>query len=120
MDEICGTGISNFLIDGFPRNWDNFHGWERMMSQSTNLVFVLNLEAPSDLCVDRCLHRCDGSGRTDDNMECLEKRLVNFTNDTLPVLNHYRELGLLRTVNGANSPSQVCSINKCENQILIR
>jgi UMP-CMP kinase len=32
-----------FLIDGFPRNNDNFDGWMRAMSQETRLVATINL-----------------------------------------------------------------------------
>ena len=35
---------NNFLIDGFPRNQDNFHGWNEEMEDKTNLQFVLFFE----------------------------------------------------------------------------
>jgi len=32
-----------FLIDGFPRNNDNFDGWMRTMSQESRLIATINL-----------------------------------------------------------------------------
>ncbi|CAL8070219.1 unnamed protein product [Orchesella dallaii] len=107
MDEICSKGTWNFLIDGFPRNWNNVHGWEAAMSESVNLVFVLYLDAPEDVCIERCLLRSDGSGRTDDNLSCLKKRISTFTNDTIPIVNYYKEKGVVKSVDASKSPEQV-------------
>lgn len=30
-----------FLIDGFPRNLDNFQGWEAVVGESVDIKFVL-------------------------------------------------------------------------------
>ncbi|ODM89269.1 UMP-CMP kinase [Orchesella cincta] len=107
MDEICAKGTWNFLIDGFPRNWNNVHGWETAMTDSVNLAFVLYLDAPEELCIERCLLRTDGSGRTDDNLDCLKKRIVTFTNDTIPIINYYMEKGVVKKVDASKSAEQV-------------
>lgn len=57
-----------FLVDGFPRNYNNLDGWEKTMANKTKLHFVLYLSAPLDICVGRCLNRAQG--RTDDNKVC--------------------------------------------------
>jgi len=110
MDEICTKGTWNFLIDGFPRNWNNVHGWETTMSESVNLAFVLYLDAPEHVCIERCLLRSDGSGRTDDNLDCLKKRISTFTNDTIPIINYYVGKGLVKSVDASRSPDQVFNI----------
>ena len=33
-----------FLIDGFPRNNDNYEGWLRVMGEDTDMKFVLFLD----------------------------------------------------------------------------
>ena len=54
-----------FLVDGFPRNQDNLEGWQREMGEKADVLFVLVLNTPVEVCVQRCLNR--GQGRIDDN-----------------------------------------------------
>jgi UMP-CMP kinase len=43
------SGSNKFLIDGFPRNKDNFDGWDRQMSANVNLLFVLFFDCPQEV-----------------------------------------------------------------------
>ncbi|KAG9508911.1 2',5'-phosphodiesterase 12, partial [Fragariocoptes setiger] len=106
MNESTGSG--KFLIDGFPRNEDNLSGWTRNMSDKVDVKFVLFLDCPHDACVQRCLSRGEqGSNRSDDNEASLRKRLETFVNDTMPIVEHYRGLNLLKMVDGDRSPDKV-------------
>ncbi|VVC99085.1 unnamed protein product [Leptidea sinapis] len=106
---------NRFLIDGFPRNKDNLDGWQRVMSDKTKLLFVLFFECSRELCTSRCLGRgAAGSGRSDDNLESLQKRFNTYMNDTLPIINHYDKLGMVRRVNAESAPSEVFEhVKKC-------
>lgn len=100
----------HFLIDGFPRSDDNLRGWNREMSTEVNLQFVLYFECPEDVCVQRCLKRGSaGSGRSDDNMESLKKRFNTYVNDTMPIIEHYQALNLLRKVNANREADEIFS-----------
>lgn len=102
------SGNKRFLIDGFPRNKDNLDGWERVMSDKTKLLFVLFFECSRDKCTERCLGRgAAGSGRTDDNLESLQKRFNTYLNDTMPIIDHYDQLSLVKRINAENSPHEV-------------
>ncbi|CAI4221420.1 unnamed protein product [Auanema sp. JU1783] len=94
-----------FLVDGFPRNQDNLEGWERQMQGKVDVKFVLFLSCPVNTCIDRCLHR--GEGRTDDNEESLRKRVTTYNTQTLPIIEHYTGLGLVRQVPSTESPEKV-------------
>lgn len=97
-----------FLIDGFPRNEDNLQGWTRELGDKVDVKFVLFLDCPHDVCVQRCLQRGQqGSGRTDDNEVSLRKRLVTFTQDTMPIVEHYAKYNLLKKIDATRSPSEV-------------
>jgi len=99
---------NHFLIDGFPRNQNNLEGWTKQMGNKVNVHFVLFLEAPEDVCVNRCLQRGQaGSGRSDDNPDSLKKRVVTYNNDTMPIINHFNELNLVRKVDAAKNPEEV-------------
>jgi len=94
-----------FLVDGFPRNQDNLDGWQREMSDKVKVHFVLYLTAPLTICVDRCLNR--GQNRTDDNQESMQKRITTYNNQTLPIINHYAAINLVREILGTAEPDQV-------------
>ncbi|XP_028176883.1 UMP-CMP kinase-like [Ostrinia nubilalis] len=102
------SGKSRFLIDGFPRNKDNLEGWTRVMSDKTKLLFVLFFECSQDLCTERCLGRgAAGSGRSDDNLDSLKKRFNTYLNDTMPIIDHYDQKGLVRKINAEVAPKKV-------------
>ncbi|KAJ1348335.1 hypothetical protein KIN20_003613 [Parelaphostrongylus tenuis] len=94
-----------FLIDGFPRNQNNLEGWQRQMEGKVDVKFVLFLSCRVDVCIQRCLHR--GEGRTDDNEESLRKRIETYNNQTLPIIEHYEKLGLVREVPSEKNPEEV-------------
>ena len=48
-----------------------------------------------------------GERKDDDNIETFRTRLDEFNTKTMPVLNHYRDLGLLITINGSQSREAV-------------
>jgi adenylate kinase len=49
----------------------------------------------------------DRGKRYDDNHQAIELRLVKFKNKTLPVIETYRKLGLLKEVDGSAAPEAV-------------
>jgi len=102
---IASGGAPGFLIDGFPRNEDNLSGWNREMGSKTNLQFVLFLTCPEELCTQRCLKR--GQGRTDDNEESLRKRIHTYGSQTLPIIQHYEKMNLVRQIDTSSEPDAV-------------
>lgn len=110
LDLLEKKSRGKFLIDGFPRNEDNLQGWTRQLGDKVELMFVLFLDCPHDVCIQRCLTRGQmGSNRSDDNEESLRKRLVTYTNDTMPIIEHYRKLNLLKKIDATKEPNQVYS-----------
>lgn len=98
----------NFLIDGFPRNQDNLQGWQREMSDKANVKFVLFFKVEPDTGIERAIKRGQqGSGRTDDNLESLKLRIITYTNDTMPIVDHYDKQNLVRVVDGSPSVDKV-------------
>ncbi|KRT78843.1 hypothetical protein AMK59_7303 [Oryctes borbonicus] len=98
----------SFLIDGFPRNQDNFDGWKRRMSEKVDLLFVLFFDCPLEICTERCLRRgAEGSGRADDNVESLKKRFNTYQQETKPVIDYYSSLNLVKRIDATNNAIQV-------------
>ena len=58
--------------------------------------------------MNRCLQRgAAGSGRSDDNEETLKKRFQSYVKDTMPIIDYYEALGLVRKIDASQSPDQV-------------
>jgi adenylate kinase len=79
---------SHLLIDGFPRTVgqvpdleDAFTFFER------GHVDIINLETPEEVVRERMMSRA----REDDTNESIEERLRWYREDTLPVLDYYRD-----------------------------
>jgi UMP-CMP kinase len=51
--EKAGWASKKFLVDGFPRNQDNYDGWQEVMGEITDVKFVLFLECAEKTMIDR-------------------------------------------------------------------
>ena len=53
---------------------------------------MLNYECPDEVLTSRLIERGKSSGRVDDNIESIKKRLTLFHEKTSPVVEHYNEI----------------------------
>merc|ERR1711991_189621 len=83
-----------FLIDGFPRNQDNYDGWEKQAKEETDLIGVLLFECSEGEMEKRICERGKSSNRVDDNIESIKKRIVTFKKQSVPIVDYYREKGI--------------------------
>lgn len=90
---VHGTSLI-FLVDGFPRNFDNLEGWIRCMaSKGVATVWgVLNYHCPLEELERRILNRAKDSGRSDDNLQSARKRFATFERETVPVVDTLRRV----------------------------
>jgi len=101
------TSSHRFLIDGFPRNFDNVQGWMTHMTSVCDIESVIFLDCPQEELEKRLLHRGKTSGRTDDNIDSARKRFSTFHSETMPVVLHYEKEGLLVRVSGKQTREEV-------------
>ena len=53
------SGKNKFLVDGFPRNEDNYTGWEKYMGERSRVGLVLFFECPEEVSnFHICTHTC--------------------------------------------------------------
>ncbi|XP_075239298.1 UMP-CMP kinase-like [Convolutriloba macropyga] len=96
-----------FLIDGFPRNKDNYDGWNKQMEKVAKVHGVLFFNISDEVATDRCLSRgAGGSGRTDDNVESIKKRL-NTYKDTATVIEQYRQQDIVSEFKGEATVDEI-------------
>jgi adenylate kinase family enzyme len=99
-----------YLVDGFPRNYDNLEGWNRFMSmpmennnsndnddqyqhqRRTSVWGVLLFTCPLPILEQRILSRAQTSGRSDDNIISAQKRFHTFQEQTMPVVEMLRQV----------------------------
>jgi UMP-CMP kinase len=79
-----------FLIDGFPRNVAQGIAFEDQISACSALLFF---DCPEEILINRLLKRSETSGRDDDNLDSIRKRLVTYNRETMPVFDHYQISG---------------------------
>lgn len=92
----------NFLVDGFPRNMDNYRGWKEVENKF-NVRNVFFIECNEHKLIERLTKRGLTSGRSDDNSESIKKRFITFHNETMPIIDIFRKMNKLITISGDDS-----------------
>ena len=85
-DDGAGYGSRIFLVDGFPRNYDNVRGWMECMPSHASVLGALVYDCPMEELERRILGRAETSGRSDDNLESARRRFDTFRAQTVPVV----------------------------------
>ena len=96
-DEFKNFKGKKVLLDGFPRNQENIDVWDKTMNDVCVLKGVLYLEASKETMKTRMLGR--NEGRADDNEATMVKRIENFFNETVKVVEPYEKKGLVHKIN---------------------
>ena len=92
-----------------------WHGEEQSVIETTKnsghpLKVVLYIEINEDEIYRRmnmAYNLGDRSGRLDDNKEIIQVRLAEFKEKTLPVIENYRNMGLLIDINGIGEREKI-------------
>jgi len=133
VNEIVKTALEEadgYVLDGYPRNLDQ----AEYLSGITDLDAVVFLDVSEDELVDRLTGRrvCDDCGanyhvefsppeedgvcdecggdliqRDDDTEDTVRERLRVYEENTEPVVEHYRDEGVLVEVDGEGTPDDV-------------
>jgi adenylate kinase len=99
---------SGYLFDGFPRTVVQAEMLDQhLLSRGEALDVVIHLVADRQALVDRLLARAAIEHRVDDTPKTITARLSVYQHCTEPVLNHYRQQGLVRPVDAMGDPDEV-------------
>lgn len=125
---------AGYILDGYPRNYEQCKILESIMQELDMKVdVVLYLDMNEDIAMHRALGRvtcpncgrgfnkyeeatkpkteniCDDcnvelTSRNDDNEESFKLRFNQYIEEVEPILNYYKELGILRIIDNSGTP----------------
>ena len=105
---------NGFILDGFPRTVAQAEALEHMLHEKhMELDAVVELQVDEGILIKRIESRIAETLargeplRRDDDPEVLKTRLHAYRNLTAPLIHYYRDMGLLRTVDGMASIDEV-------------
>ena len=104
-------GSRIFLVDGFPRNYDNVEGWMEHMPSYTSVLGSLVYNCPIEVLEARIMNRAETSGRSDDNLDSARRRFQTFHTQTEPVVRALEMTEKLQAESNESGGSQLHIVN---------
>lgn len=96
------------ILDGFPRTVPQAIALEELLAKyNTQVHAVLDLQVADEELVQRLLKRGQDSGRSDDNLETIQKRLAVYHAQTAPLAEHYASKGVHHALVGTGEISEI-------------
>jgi len=97
-----------FLLDGYPRTLQQVEELDGMISFTGHkLDAVVVLTVNQDELVQRLLQRAKTEGRADDTEDVIRRRQEIYSEQTEPLIEVYRDRGLLIEVDGLGEINEV-------------
>jgi len=108
-DRLAQDDADNgFLLDGYPRNLGQVGDLDAFLEgRGESLDAVIELSVPRDESIARLTQRAIDQGRTDDTEEVIANRLAIYERETAPILDVYRERGIVDTIDGVGSLDEI-------------
>jgi adenylate kinase len=95
---------AGFILDGFPRTVAQAKALDCLLQESERpLDHVISIEVPDAELLQRLAGRRHTEGRQDDTDEAIRHRLDVYQRETAPLIDYYRQTGLLRSVSGVGT-----------------
>ncbi|KAG8437192.1 hypothetical protein GDO86_008039, partial [Hymenochirus boettgeri] len=92
------------VIDGFPRDVAQALSFEDQICTPDLVVF---LACASHKLKERLQNRAEQQGRPDDNLKAIQRRLMNFKQNAVPLVNYFQEKGLIITFDADREEEEV-------------
>jgi adenylate kinase len=105
---IAAAEQNGYLLDGFPRSVQQAVE-ARSLAEQVGAApdAVIYLDAPREELMRRILERAKIEGRSDDNPTTVANRLQVFDEATRPLVDYYRERGLLKVIDANQAEDAV-------------
>ena len=104
LDKHTDATRNGVIFDGFPRTIEQAKALKTMLAERGSQVdIVIGLEVPEEELIDRLIKRGKDSGRSDDNLETIKKRLEVYHSQTSPLRDFYVAEGLYAAIHGSGT-----------------
>lgn len=111
LDNVLSTNAeaaNGVIFDGFPRTINQAVALDALLEKrGAKLDIVLGLEVDEPELIARLLNRGKTSGRSDDNLETIQKRLDVYNTQTTPLREHYIAQGKYAHIVGVGSVEEI-------------
>ncbi|KGL48344.1 adenylate kinase [Porphyromonas gulae] len=110
MEKLISTlaGAEGIIFDGFPRTIPQAEAMETMLARhGWKVDIVLNLQVPEEMLIERLLNRGKISGRSDDNIDTIRRRLEVYADETAPLVDFYTRKNVLHNVVGTGTIEEI-------------
>jgi len=96
------------ILDGFPRNVEQAEALETLMAKlNKETTLLVDLKVDNDELINRLLKRGETSGRSDDNLQTIKKRLEVYECKTAPVSDFYKIKNKYAAINGMGTIEEI-------------
>jgi adenylate kinase len=100
--------VHGWLLDGYPRTIPQAQTLEKLLDQrDQSLDGVVSFEVANEELTKRIFGRAGQEHRSDDSGEAVKRRLEKYFEKTVPLINFYREQGLLYNVDAVGAIDEV-------------
>lgn len=101
------------IFDGFPRTIPQADALTEMLKRRNSKVdAVVGLEVDDNELKDRLIKRGQESGRSDDNLDTIARRLEVYHSTTSPLREYYKDKGNYHAIEGSGSIDDIFSTIK--------
>lgn len=98
------------IFDGFPRTINQAEALDKLLAKrGSSLDIVIGLEVDEDELIKRLINRGKTSGRSDDNLETIQKRLDVYHSQTNPLREYYIKKGKYHAIHGMGDVNEIFS-----------
>lgn len=93
--------VKGVIFDGFPRTVPQAEALSKLLKEyGSDIDAVVGLEVEEEELIRRMLERGKMSGRSDDNLDTIKKRLHVYHRQTSPLRDFYKGIGKYHAIDG--------------------